>query len=89
MNDNERNSDRDRRRDPRRRRRLPPNVVPLHDFIEVQRLMKKMDLRPADVLGMVHDFLSDLDRQIEEHEARESVQIPLWMIGETPPGTCP
>lgn len=69
------------RRDPRRRRRLPPNVVPLRDFVEVQRLMKKLNLTPADVLGMAHDLLADLDRQIEEEKAREEAPFPLWVLG--------
>ena len=72
------------KREPRRRRALPPNVVPLHAFAEVARLMRKLGLTPADCLDLLADALADLDRQIDEHEAKRDAPFPLWLVGEVP-----
>ena len=49
-------------------RRLPPNVYPLQAFLDIERLMFKLNMTPADVLTLLADVLKDLDRQITEFE---------------------
>ena len=44
-------------------------IYPLQSFLEIQRLMTKLHLTPADCLQLLAEVLGDLDRQIEEHEA--------------------
>lgn len=47
----------------------PAPVYPFQSFLEIQRLMQKLNLTPADCLQLLAEFLSDLDCQIEQHEA--------------------
>ena len=69
------------KRDPRRRRQLPPNVVPLRAFAEVGRLMHKLGMSPADCLELLADVLGDFERQSDEHEAQHDADFPLWVVG--------
>ena len=50
-------------------RRLPPNVYPLQTFLNVERLMAKLNLTPADCLELLAETLECLDQQITEFEA--------------------
>lgn len=49
-------------------RRLPPNVYPLQAFLDIERLMFKLNMTPADVMTLLADVMKDLDRQITEFE---------------------
>ena len=51
-------------------RRLPPNVYPLQTFLNVERLMAKLNLTPADCLELLAETLESLDHQIKEFEAQ-------------------
>ena len=70
------------KRDARRRRQLPPNVVPLRAFVEVGRLMRKLGMSPADCLELLADVLADFERRADEHEAKHDANFPLWVLGE-------
>ena len=65
-------------------RRLPPNVYPLQAFLDVERLMHKLNMTPADVLTLLAEVLTDLDQQIDAHEAQDDVSFPLWVLGGVP-----
>ena len=67
------------------KKRLPPNVYPLQAFLDIERLMQKLNLTPADCLGLLAEVLGDLDRQIDAHEAEEDAPFPLWVLGGVPP----
>lgn len=54
-----------------------PNVYPIQTFLEIQRLMRKLNLTPADCLTILAESLSDLDRQIDEHEAEREATLHL------------
>ena len=69
------------KRDPRRRSALPPNVVPLHAFVEVSRLMRKLGMSPADCLDLLAGALTDLDREIDAYEDALDADVPLWLVG--------
>ena len=66
-------------------RRLPPNVYPLQAFLDVERLMHKLNMTPADVLTLLAEVLTDLDQQIDAHEAQDDVSFPLWALGGVSP----
>lgn len=57
------------------------NVYPIQSFLEIERLLKKLNLTPADGLRLLAEVLQDLDRQIEEHEAIEDIPLPKWIYG--------
>ena len=59
------------------------NVYPLQSVLEVQRLMRKLNITPADCLQMLAELLADLDRQIEEHEEKD-LPYPLAFLDERP-----
>jgi len=54
------------------------NVYPIQSFLEIERLLKKLNLTPADGLQLLVDVLTDLDRQIEEYETARHADAPLW-----------
>ena len=51
-------------------RRLPPNVYPLQTFLDIERLMAKLNLTPADCLELLVESLECLDHQITEHASQ-------------------
>ena len=61
-------------------RRLPPNVYPLQAFLDIERLMHKLNMTPAEVVTLLAEVLTDLDRQISEHEAKADSALPLWAL---------
>lgn len=69
-------------------RRLPPNVYPLQAFLDIERLMHKLNMTPAEVITLLAEVLTDLDRQITEHEAESDLPSPLWVFEADlcPPG---
>lgn len=56
-----------------------PRVYPIQSFLTIERLLKKLDLTPADGLQLLAEILEDLDRQIQEHEAEEQAALHLGM----------
>ena len=59
-------------------KRLPPNVYPLQTFLNVERLMAKLNLTPADCLELLAEALESLDHQIMEHEVQgDGLPFPL------------
>lgn len=56
------------------------NVYPIQSFLEINRLLRKLNLTPADGLQLLADVLGDLDRQIEEQEAAQHADVPLWLF---------
>ena len=56
------------------------NVYPIQSFLEINRLLRKLSLTPADGLQLLAEVLGDLDRQIEEHEAAQQADVPLWLF---------
>ncbi len=69
-------------RDPRRRRELPPNVVPIRSFLEVQRLMRRLDMTPAECLDLLAGALADLERQVTEYDDQLGFDHPAWTVGK-------
>ena len=59
------------------------NVYPIQSFLEIERLLKKLNLTPADGLQLLAEVLGDLDRQIEEHEEARHADVPLWLFEGT------
>ncbi len=43
-------------------------VYPIETFLEIERLLRKLNMTPADGLRLLAEALADLDRQIAEHE---------------------
>ena len=60
----------------------PATVYPIQSFLEIQRLMKRLGLTPADCLQLLAEVLSDLDRQIEEEA--DGLPFPLAFLDERP-----
>ena len=56
------------------------NVYPIQSFLEIERLLKKLNLTPADGLQLLAEVLGDLDRQIEEHEEARHADVPLRLF---------
>ena len=69
-------------RDPRRRRELPPNVVPIRSFLEIQRLMRRLNMTSAEALDLLAGALADLERQIQEHDDQLGFEHPAWTVGK-------
>lgn len=44
-------------------------VYPIQSFLQIERLLRKLNMTPADGLQLLADVLTDLDRQVEDHEA--------------------
>lgn len=65
-------------------RRLPPNVYPLQAFLDIERLMWKLGMTPAEVMTLLAEVLKDLDQQIDAHDAQDDVAFPLWALGGIP-----
>lgn len=57
------------------------NVYPIQSFLEIKRLLKKLNLTPADGLQLLAEVLADLDHQIEEHEQQSAAGLPSWLYG--------
>lgn len=55
-------------------------VYPLRLFFEVQTLMEKLNLTPADCLQLLAEVLGDLDRQIEEADGCNREPYPLAFL---------
>ncbi len=45
------------------------HVYPIETFFEIERLLRKLNMTPADGLRLLAEALADLDRQITEYEA--------------------
>ncbi len=59
------------------------NVYPVQSFLEVERLLRKLNLTPADGLQLLAEVLGDLDRQIEEHEDAQDADVPYRIFEST------
>ena len=60
----------------------PAAVYPIQSFLEIQRLMKRLGLTPADCLQLLAEVLSDLDRQIDQED--DGLPFPLALLDEHP-----
>ena len=65
------------------RRNCPPTsgpdkarVYPIQSFLQIERLLRKLNMTPTDGLQLLAEALADLDRQIEDHE-REGDGLPF------------
>jgi hypothetical protein len=71
------------------RRNCPPTsrsenarVYPIQSFLQIERLLKKLNMTPADGLQLLAEVLADLDRQIEDHEQEgDGLPFPSTMLG--------
>ena len=60
----------------------PATVYPIQSFLEIQRLMKRLGLTPADCLQLLAEVLSDLDRQVDQED--DGLPFPLAFLDERP-----
>ena len=56
------------------------HVYPIQSFLEITRLLGKLNLTPADGLQLLAEVLGDLDRQIEEQETYLQADAPRWLL---------
>ena len=56
------------------------NVYPIQSFLEIERLLEKLNLTPADGLQLLAEVLQDLERQIEEYEDAQNADLPPWLF---------
>ena len=66
--------------------RRPANVYPIEDFLEIQRLMKRLGLSPADCLSILLGVLLSYEEAERDREAAQGLDVPLWVLGYGPTG---
>lgn len=57
------------------------NVYPIQDFLEVQRLMAKLALSPADALSILKDTLLSFEEADRLLDAIQDVDVPCFLTG--------
>src|SRR5690606_312561 len=57
------------------------NVYPIQTFLELQRLMRKFDLKPADCLSLLLDVLRSFEDAEREQEEGDGLPFPRWCYG--------
>lgn len=54
---------------------------PIQTFLEIQRLMRKLGLTPADCLSLLLDTLRSFEQAEREHEEARHLDYPYWCYG--------